>query len=212
MPVDVSELVTLLGVFAVAAIVPGPDFAFVVRESVVHGRRAGISAAFGVACALLVHASYTVLGIGLIVAQSVVAFTIVKWLGAGYLLFLGIAAFTARPAAPAGLVIEREAVPARPGGHSFGLGFLTNLLNPKAALFFVSLFTAIVSHETPLVVQAGYGAAMAVLLAAWFSLVAFLFTTPSMRAGFLRLGRWFDRLTGLLFIALGIRLALQRAT
>ncbi|MGC8074726.1 LysE family transporter, partial [Salmonella enterica] len=69
-------------------------------------------------------------------------------------------------------------------------GFLTNLLNPKATLFFVSLFATIVSHETPVMTQFAYGAVLAVFLAVWFSFVAVFLTTRSMRTGYERIGHW----------------------
>jgi RhtB (resistance to homoserine/threonine) family protein len=203
------EFLSLMAVFLVAAVTPGADFACVTRESVVYGRRAGILAAVGVGSAILFHVSYTVLGIGLIVAQSIIAFTIVKWAGAAYLVWLGIHSMRApAPAASAADAGEREP---RPALRSLSIGAMTNLLNPKATLFMVSLFSTIVSPTTPIAVQFGYGAAMSVVLAAWFTVVALFFTTQAMRAAFARLGRWFNRATGLMLIGLGIRVALQRS-
>lgn len=204
-----AELATLLAVFAVAVVAPGADFAFVVRESVAYGRRAGLMAALGVSAAILVHTTYTVLGIGLVVSQSILLFNIIKWAGVAYLVFIGIMSLKA--AVPSLVIDEGRSRAPRPLGRSFGLGFLTNLLNPKATLFFVSLFTAIVSHETPLYAQFTYGGLMALMMVVWFTLVAVVFAAPAIRSGFVRMGRWFDRATGLVFIALGLRLALQRA-
>jgi threonine/homoserine/homoserine lactone efflux protein len=88
---------------------------------------------------------------------------------------------------------------------------MTNLLNPKATLFMVSLFSTIVSPTTPIAMQFGYGVSMSAVLAVWFTIVALFFTTDAMRAAFARAGRWFNRLTGLMLIGLGIRVALQRS-
>jgi threonine/homoserine/homoserine lactone efflux protein len=99
----------------------------------------------------------------------------------------------------------------RSATKSYTVGFLTNLLNPKATLFFVSLFATIISRETPVATQFAYGAALAIFLALWFSVVAVFFTTRSMRSAFERMGHWINRVTGLVFIALGVRIALQRA-
>ncbi|RAI37865.1 LysE family translocator [Rhodoplanes roseus] len=204
-----AEFLSLMAVFLVAAVTPGADFACVMRESVVHGRRAGILAAIGVGSAILVHAGYTVLGIGLIVAHSVVAFTIVKWAGAAYLIWLGIKSF--RAPAPSLPEPGTHDPAARPLHRSLTIGALTNLLNPKATLFFVSLFSTIVSPTTPLALQFGYGVAMALVLAAWFTIVAVCLTTGAARAAFARAGRWFNRATGLVLIGLGLRVALQRS-
>ena len=203
------EFLSLMAVFVIAAITPGADFACVTRESVMFGRRAGILAAIGVGSAIMFHVTYTVLGIGLIVSQSIIAFTIVKWAGAAYLVWLGVQSF--RAPAPSALSVEATRHEARPARRSLAIGAMTNLLNPKATLFFVSLFSTIVSPTTPIAMQFGYGIAMSIVLAAWFTVVALFFTTATMRAAFARIGRWFNRVTGLMLIGLGVRVALQRA-
>jgi RhtB (resistance to homoserine/threonine) family protein len=203
------EFLSLMAVFIVAAVTPGADFACVVRESVVYGRRAGILAAIGVGSAIMFHVTYTVLGIGLIVAQSVIAFTVVKWAGAAYLVYLGIQTMRAPP--PSIVTVEAASKAPRPARRSVAIGAMTNLLNPKATLFFVSLFSIIVSPATPIAMQFGYGVVMSLVLAAWFTIVALFFTTDAMRAAFARAGRWFNRATGLVLIGLGVRVALQRS-
>ncbi|MEW6641386.1 MAG: LysE family transporter [Pseudomonadota bacterium] len=209
------EFLTLFGVFVLAAIAPGADFACVLRESVSYGRRAGILSALGVGSAIMVHVAYTVAGVGLVIAQSIVLFTIVKWCGAAYLIYLGSRSLLSRRrqaggggAQPASAAVRGP----RPAATSYGVGFLTNLLNPKATLFFVSLFATIVSHQTPIAAQLVYGAALAAFLALWFSFVAVFLTTRGMRAAFERMGHWIDRVTGLVLIGLGVRIALQRAS
>jgi threonine/homoserine/homoserine lactone efflux protein len=94
---------------------------------------------------------------------------------------------------------------------SFALGFVTNALNPKPILFFLSLFSALVSHETPALVKGAYGLVMAAGLVAWFSGVSYFITTVRVRRGFARLGPWLNRLTGAVFIAFGVRLVLVKA-
>src|SRR5205085_12536229 len=84
------EFLSLFGVLVLAAIAPGADFASVVRECIAFGRSAGIICAIGVGSAIMVHVAYTVTGVGLIIARSVLIFTVVKWCGAAYLAYLGI--------------------------------------------------------------------------------------------------------------------------
>ena len=86
-------------------------------------------------------------------------------------------------------------------------GFVTNGLNPKATLFFLSLFTLVISPQTPLLVQAGYGLYLALATAVWFCAVALLFSQARVRRGFVRLGHWFDRLMGAVLVGLGIKVA-----
>ncbi len=202
------EFMTVALVHLLAVASPGPDFAVVVRESVAQGRRAGSWTALGVGCGIFVHVAYSLLGIGLIVSQSIVLFNLVKWLAAAYLVYLGWRALRARPMSLEAIDGTNAPV-ARSAWRAFVIGFVTNGLNPKATLFFLSLFTVVISPDTPLLVQAGYGLYLAGATALWFLLVAWLFSRGRVRAGFARMGHWFDRLTGAVLIGLGARLALS---
>ena len=196
--------VALIHLLAVAS--PGPDFAIVLRESVGFGRRAGIFCALGVGAGIFIHVAYSLLGIGLIVSQSIVLFNALKWLAAAYLLYIGIKALRARPAAAGSGEISLDAG-ARTPAKAFTVGFITNGLNPKATLFFLSLFTVVINPQTPLAIQAGYGLYLAVATALWFCLVAVLFSQDRVRAGFARLEHWFDRVMGAVLVGLGVKLA-----
>lgn len=201
-----TEFLTVALIHLLAVASPGPDFAIVVRESVAHGRRAGTWTAIGVGTGIFVHVAYSLLGIGLIVSQSIVLFNALKWLAAAYLLYIGIKALRARPADPAAAEAELTREVRSPRG-AFVIGFVTNGLNPKATLFFLSLFTVVINPHTPLTVQAGYGLYLACATAVWFCLVAMLFSQERVRSGFARLGHWFDRLMGAVLVGLGIKLA-----
>ncbi len=196
--------VALIHLLAVAS--PGPDFAIVVRESVAHGRRAGVFSALGVGCGIFIHVAYSLLGIGLIVSQSIVLFNALKWLAAAYLVYIGIKALRAKPVSAGEAELNRFEG-ARTARAAFTAGFVTNGLNPKATLFFLSLFTVVINPHTPLPVQAGYGVYLALATALWFCLVAQLFSHKRVRAGFSRLGHWFDRLMGVVLVGLGVKLA-----
>ena len=204
-----TELAGLMAVFSVMIVAPGADFALVVRQAIAHGRRAAMLASVGIGCSLLFHISYTILGIGLIVSKSLLLFSLLKWAGAAYLVYLGIVALRAP-----GLAVDvRE--DKRADGLSawklFAMGFVTNALNPKPVLFFLSLFSLLVSPQTPAVIQAGYGLVMASALILWFFGVSIVFTSRPVRGRFLAMGRWLNRVTGAMFIGLGLRLALQQA-
>ena len=206
----VVELAALMAVFSVVIVVPGADLALVMRQSITHGRRAAILTSLGLGASLLFHVSYTILGIGLIVSQSIIAFNIVKWCGAAYLLYLGYRSLkdANQPIAP----VENGAEAGLPISDlkAFAMGFVTNALNPKAVVFFLSLFSSLISLQTPVVVKAGYGLVMASSLVLWFIGVSLFFTIPAVRDGFLRAGRWIMRVTGLVFIGLGLKLATEK--
>jgi threonine/homoserine/homoserine lactone efflux protein len=93
---------------------------------------------------------------------------------------------------------------------AYVLGFLTNLLNPKAVLFFLALFTTLVSAATAAPAKVFYVASMSAMVFLWFALVSVFFTTPRVRGAFYRMGQWFNRLTGLALIGLAVRVAVTR--
>ncbi|WP_426140954.1 LysE family translocator [Pseudomonas sp. DWP3-1-2] len=201
-----AEFLTVALIHLLAVASPGPDFAVVVRESVTHGRKAGTYTAMGVGTAIFLHVGYSLLGIGLIVSQSIVLFNALKWAAAAYLLYIGFKALRARPASASDAPVKL-AQGERTARGAFASGFVTNGLNPKATLFFLSLFTVVINPHTPLGVQAGYGVYLAVATGLWFCMVARLFSQERVRAGFARMGHWFDRAMGGVLVALGVKLA-----
>ncbi|UUP17309.1 LysE family translocator [Nitratireductor thuwali] len=206
------ELLSLMAIFTFAIVSPGADLAMVMRQSLVNGRRAAILTSIGIGCALLFHVSYTVLGLGLLISQSVYAFNILKWCGVAYLTYIGIQSLRAKPP-----ILETTSAPTdapAPNQHAlkaFLIGFATNALNPKPVFFFLSIFSTVVHIETPAVVKFSYGCVMAAALVAWFVGVSIFMTTPSVRQGFNRIGVWINRAGGLVFLGLGLKLATEKA-
>ena len=200
--------VALAHLLAVAS--PGPDFAIVLRQSLAHGRRTAVWTSIGVGTAILLHVGYSLFGLGLLIKSSPLWFAAVKYAGAAYIAWLGVQALRARPREATAESGDADAV-AMPGARAaFMTGFLTNALNPKATLFFVSLFVLVVNPATPKLVQAGYGVWMALATMGWFSLVAVGFTHEDVRRKFLRHGHWIDRALGVVFLAFAASLALAR--
>ena len=206
------ELASLMAIFSFAIVSPGADLAMVMRQSIVHGRRSAIITSFGIGTSLMFHVTYTILGLGLLISQSIYLFNIVKWCGVAYLVYIGVKALRAgrteidAPAASGAADGKRQSAL-----RAFGLGFMANALNPKAVFFFLSIFSSVVSVHTPMTVKLGYGLVMATCLISWFIGVSLFMTTPRMRAAFSRASKWIDRTSGVVFIALGIKLATERA-
>lgn len=201
--------VAIAHLLAVAS--PGPDFAIVLKQSLSHGRRTAIWTSLGVGTAILLHVTYSLLGLGLLIRGSELWFNVVKYAGAGYIAWIGVQALRAKPRTEASVrgdaaLLAAPDVPDERG--AFATGFLTNALNPKATLFFISLFALIVSPDTPKLIRAGYGLWMAVATAAWFCLVSVLFTQGRVRRRFLRHGHWIDRALGIVFLGFALSLAL----
>jgi len=205
--------VALAHLLAVAS--PGPDFAIVVKQSLTRGRRTALWTSGGIGLAILLHVTYSLLGIGLLVRSSEVWFNVLKFAGAAYIAWIGVQALRSRPLpvltpadSPPAAFARPQAVERGDSRNAFATGFLTNALNPKATVFFISLFVIVVSPETPKLAQAAYGLWMAAVTAAWFSLVSVLFTQPGVRQRFIRHGHWIDRALGLVFLGLAVSLAL----
>jgi RhtB (resistance to homoserine/threonine) family protein len=202
------EFLTIVVAHALAVASPGPDFALVLRQSLHHGRRAALWSSVGIGCGLSIHITYCILGLGFVLKNSAVALAVVKWLGAAYLAWIGIQALRSRP--------RRDDIDLRgntepPGDRAaWATGFLVNVLNPKAALFFVSLFPLAVSPHTPRLVQVGYGAWMTVTTVMWFSFVSLVFTQEAVRRSFLQHGHWIDRALGVVFLGFAASLVFAK--
>ncbi|GDY24952.1 MULTISPECIES: LysE family translocator [unclassified Agarivorans] len=199
-----TEFLTVVLVHLLAVASPGPDLAVVLKNSISLGRRAAIFTSIGVGCGIMVHVVYSVLGIGLIISQSIWLFNVIKWLGAAYLIWIGIQGLRAKRRNDQD--IEAEQGLSTSDGSAFLSGFMTNGLNPKATLFFLSLFTVVINPSTPMLVQLGYGLYMVFATALWFIMISWVFSTARVRRKFLQVGHWFDRTMGVVLVGLGIRL------
>lgn len=201
-----TELLAVVAITFFAVISPGPDFAMVSRNSLLLSRRTGVLTAIGIAAGVCIHVSYTLLGVGLLIQQSLWLFNLIKLAGAAYLIFLGIKMLRAQPE-------TGEELASQPALSSLGAlrtGFLTNVLNPKTTIFIVSLFMQVVQPQTPLAVQLGYGAFIVLAHALWFSAVALFFSSASVRARLLSVRHWIDRVFGGLLVGFGMLLALTQ--
>jgi RhtB (resistance to homoserine/threonine) family protein len=200
-----SDWLTVLAIGCLAVMTPGPNLAITLRNSLAYTRRDGVSTAAGLALGNLLHASYCLVGIGVVISRSIVLFNAIKWAGAAYLIYIGLRSLRARPQ---DLGVE-GAGPPRSLGRLVAArsGFLTNLLNPKVTLFFLALFTQVIDPATPLPARAFYGATMVLLEFGWFALVATLISRRAVKARFLSVSHWVERATGAALVALGLRLA-----
>ncbi|MEG0822372.1 MAG: LysE family transporter [Burkholderiaceae bacterium] len=203
-----TELIAVITITLLAVISPGPDFAMVTRNSLMLSRRAGVLTALGIGLGVLVHVTYTLVGVGLLIQQSLWLFNAIKLVGAAYLVYLGVKMLRAKPV---GALADGPGSPLSDGA-AMRTGFLTNALNPKTTIFIVSLFMQVVRPDTPLAVQIGYGAFISVAHMAWFSLVALCFSAGAVRDRLLAVRHWIDRAFGGLLLGFGVLLALARET
>ncbi|MFF5184898.1 LysE family transporter [Streptomyces sp. NPDC000345] len=199
-----TETLAVAVITVLAVIAPGADFAMIVRNSYLYGRRTGVLAATGVAAGVLVHVTYTMLGVGLLIASSTVLFTVIKLTGAAYLVHIGVRTFRTRGQVEVDLTGRTELTPLA----ALRTGFLTNVLNPKTTLFVVSTFSQVVNPGTPVAQQVGYGLFMSVAHLLWFGVVAVFFSHDRMRTLMLRGQRVLNKVIGSVLAGLGVSLAL----
>ncbi|ALU44104.1 LysE family transporter [Pseudoalteromonas rubra] len=202
---DEFVLIALAHFFAVAS--PGPDFAVVLKQSISFGRRTALMTSAGVGLGILVHVTYCLLGVALLLSQSPALFNAFKYLAGAYLAYMGIQALRAS-AKPASQQDSTATAGQESAMQALRRGFLVNALNPKATLFFLSLFTLVIDPDTPQSVQLFYGLYMAVATWLWFSSLSMVLSKASVRGFFQRAGHWFDRGIGVILLLLALRVIL----
>ena len=204
---------TFLSAAVLLNLSPGPDMAFILGQATSNGRHAGFAATFGIWSGTFLHVILAAVGLSAILATSVVAFSIVKWVGAAYLVWLGLRTLLShgsRFIADDGADKSRK----KPGNWAiFRQGALVSALNPKVALFFLAFLPQFV------VAGAGPASAQLFLHGVLIIVIAALIEPPLVLAGSRlsaafrnnqRIGLWMDRALGVLFISLGIHLAASK--
>ncbi len=196
-----GQLLAFAGVALVISISPGPDMALVLRNTVRGGRSAGFRTVGGIAVGLFVWATMSALGVAAVLAASATVFTVLKLAGAAYLVYLGVQSLRSLRRGE-----ERVETP-KPSGSPFRQGLVTNLLNPKLAVLFTTLLPQFIAHDDP--------AAKSALLAAVFVAIGLCWlVTYTLIVGAVARSRRFrvvaEAITGVVLIALGARLALER--
>nr|WP_297349246.1 LysE family translocator [uncultured Glaciecola sp.] len=197
--------IAVIHFFAVAS--PGPDFAVVLKQSMQQGRASAISTSVGIGSGILLHVTYSLIGIGLIIKTTPWLLNILLYLAAGYLAWIGFSAIRSKPHGQT-QVAKSTAVP-KSFFKSFMLGFITNGVNPKATLFFLSVFTVAISSDTLLSHKVIYGLYMAIATAAWFIFLSIVITHKRVRAFYELNGYIFDRIMGVVLIVMALFLVLN---
>lgn len=200
----IPTILSLSGLMMISLISPGPDFAVVVRSSLIYSRKTALLTALGIALGVLIHVAYTLFGLGVIIRESGWLFLALKYMGAGYLLYIGYKGLRAKKTV---LGLEKtQHVQDISALSAIGSGFLTNALNPKCMLFFISLFSMIISPHTPIAILSLYGLIIFIETLAWFSFVAFCLSSKRTREKFNAVGHWVERVTGGVLMTLGAKL------
>lgn len=199
-----NELLTMIVIAIFMAISPGSDFVMVSRNSIFYGRKSGWYSAVGISLAIWVHVAYSIAGLAVIISNSVFLFSVLKYLGAAYLIYIGWKTFSSKSIVT---VDKQKEVQKISNFSSFKMGFVSNVLNPKTTIFFLSVFTQVVTPETPIWIQLIYGLIISIAHLVWFILVSYMFTHPALVKKFNKSKSLIEKLIGTVLIAFGVKVA-----
>ena len=200
-----DQVLTIVSVTSLVMVSPGPDMVLVLRNTLVGGRGAGLQTSVGILSGNLVHITYCILGIGLIISQSIVAFSTLKYAAAAYLIYLGITSF--RSGAKG---LDTSDVKARwPKRTWFVQGFVNNLLNPNGTLFYLGVFTVVITPETSASTMLVLILSMMLVSTSFWLFFVYALDRQIIRDSIERFQRTVNRICGALLILLGIRVALM---
>ncbi|WP_413702177.1 LysE family transporter [Psychromonas sp. KJ10-10] len=195
--------VSIIAVFMVIS--PGADFVMITRNSLFYGRSCGLYSSLGIGLAIWIHVAYSIAGLAIIISKSILLFSLIKYLGVAYLIYIGYKTFTSK----SDLELKNEVKEVRLSPLSaVKLGFITNVLNPKTTLFFLSIFTQVVNPNTPIWVQLIYGLIISSAHILWFSLVSLFFSHPSLVDKFNLHKQKIEKVVGSVLMAFGVKVAI----
>ncbi len=201
----IDQIAVIVGITFLVMISPGPDMVIVLRNTLLGGRAGGLQTALGVLLGNLVHISYCAVGIGWLISQSILAFTILKYLGAAYLIYLGVMSFLAREAP-----LDVDTAPAKSASRTWFLqGFMNNILNPKGTLFYLGVFTMVITPETSTAATLVLVFCTLAVSALFWVFFVYTLNLGIIRKTLERSQRSVKRVFGGLLIFLGIRVAVM---
>ena len=211
-----TSWLAVVSICLLGAMSPGPSLAVVMRQTLSGGRKAGFITAFAHGLGFGLYALACVSGIAVVITTSPLLFTGLQWLGAGFLIWLGIKGLLAKPAAPAATAdlidaVEPGAVAAPSASMSntrsaLRDGFLVVFLNPKIAVFLIAVFSQVIGDHTTGIERLVYVATALFIDMGWYTVVAWLFSNPLWLGGLQRNAVWLERIFGVILIALAARL------
>lgn len=200
-----DQIAVVAGLTFLVMISPGPDMVIVLRNTLVGGRAGGLKTALGVLLGNLVHIAYCAIGVGWLISQSILAFTILKYLGAAYLIYLGVMSFLSKSAP-----LEVEEAPSPRAARTWFLqGFVNNILNPKGTLFYLGVFTMVITPETSKSATLVLVLAMMLVSAVFWLFFVYTLNLGIIRKTLERSQEIVSRIFGGLLIFLGIRVAVM---
>lgn len=204
----IAQLLSIGILILFAAMLPGPDFAVVTKNTLLYSRRAGIFTSIGIACANLVHITYCSLGLAIVISQSLLLFGFIKYAGSIYLVYLGIKTLNARTTQQFTIQSNAKKNERLLSRTAFIQGFLCNVLNPKATLFFLALFTVVIKPQTPIIWGLIFAAEMFLIVITWFCVLSIFLSHAQVIKILAKAEKYILKSMGIALLGFGISLAL----
>ncbi|NNM58948.1 MAG: LysE family transporter [Legionellales bacterium] len=195
----------ILSASLLGSMIPGISFALVLRNTLKSSRATGIWTAFGLAMGMSIYALIVLLGLAIFIMHNTVLSNFIRWGGAAYLAYIGIGCILTKKKKHKTAILKNEnlVISAK---KALGMGFLTNLLNPKVMLFFLALFTQFIHPDMPATLEWVYGLTIVLVEFLWFSFVAILLTHPVLHHKFQRSSHWIERCSGVILLLISTNL------
>lgn len=205
----ITQFFTIGLLVLLSAMLPGPDFAIVTKNTISHSRRAGLFTTLGISSACLIHITYCILGLAIVISNSILLFNAIKYIGAIYLIYLGVSSLLAKQTH---LKTENKshAKKAMSDSAAFRQGFFCNIFNPKATLFFLALFTVIIKPNTPINWQITYAIEIFIIVTIWFSCLSLLLSHKKIMHLLDKAEMYIAKSLGIFLILFGVVLALAK--
>ena len=197
------QFISIATIHLFAVMSPGPDFIIIVRQSISSGRRSALITSLGIGAGILMHITLCIFGLGMIIKESGLLFKVIQIIGSLYLAYLGVISIKSKDYS--GNFKHNDEFNFN-AFESFKLGFLTNVLNPKATLFFLSLYVLIITNNTPFQFQILFGLWMSFATGLWFAFLSLILTNKSILAKIEFMSTKIQRLTGMILIIFAIKL------
>jgi threonine efflux protein len=198
-----DQILVIVSVTSLVMVTPGPDMVLVLRNTFMSGRLAGLQTSMGILSGNLVHITYCVLGIGLLISQSILAFYALRYAAAAYLIYLGIMSFRSG----AKTLDTNDIEGRRPNRTWFVQGFANNLLNPKGTLFYLGVFTMVITPETSASAMLLLIVRMMLVSASFWLFFVYTLDRPTIREFIERSQQTVNRIFGVLLLLLGMGVA-----
>lgn len=203
----VDTLILVITISCLGMISPGPDFFLVLKNSLSYNRKMALMTCLGVISAIAIHMSYCVAGIAVLITATPWLYNALRYAGAAYLLWIGVKALLAKSSGTA--YVSKQALELNVTAKAaFMQGLLCNLLNPKATLFFLAIFTQLLNASSTMVDKLVVAFIIWLEAAIWWPMVVFVFQTQIVQRRYFKLQIIIDKLLGVILILLGVKVAL----